>query len=196
MTSCPHHSRYRRRTSNTSENRPWPTCGGPYTVGPHTYIDTLPGSRNSTGRTSPAAVSNRRNMSAQGTGRLHRHRQGFEAAQHEVLAVLDLVGSDGEGQRRVATHEPIEHDLAFEPGQCGTEAVVDAMAEREVLVVGAADVEAVRLRELLRVAVRRRQQGDHLRSLGKHLTGDLEVGRGDAAGEVDGAVESQRLLHR
>src|SRR5262245_47373699 len=37
--------------------RPWPRCGGAYTVGPHRYIDTEPGSRRASSRTSLVAVS-------------------------------------------------------------------------------------------------------------------------------------------
>src|SRR5688500_15221038 len=40
--------------------------GGAYTVGPHTYIDTFPGSRVSNGTTWPRAVSKRRNTGTPG----------------------------------------------------------------------------------------------------------------------------------
>ena len=45
--------------SYTSTMRPWPMWGGAYTVGPHTYIDTLPGSRWASGTTCWVAVSYR-----------------------------------------------------------------------------------------------------------------------------------------
>src|SRR3954447_10469546 len=125
--------------------RPCPRWGGPYTVGPHTYIDTLPGSRRSRGNTSPLAVSNRRNMGAEGNRLPPHHRKGFQPAEDEVLAVLDVGGINAEAEVRVALGEAAEHDLALEPGQRGAEAVVDAVAEREVLVLDAPDVEAVRV---------------------------------------------------
>src|SRR5256885_9933563 len=44
-------------TSNTRLKRPWPTWGRSYTVGPQTYIDIPPASRNSSSATCPDAVS-------------------------------------------------------------------------------------------------------------------------------------------
>jgi hypothetical protein len=48
----------------------------------------------------------------------------------------DLAGGRlGERDRAVARGEDVERDPGFEPRETGTEAVVDAVAEREVLVV-------------------------------------------------------------
>ncbi len=51
----------------------------------------------------------------------------------------------------------VERDPALEPGQRGAEAEVDAVAEREVVVDLAVDVEAVAVGELAVVAVARRR---------------------------------------
>ena len=56
-TSRPDQVRYRRRTSHATLKRPWPRWGSSYTVGPHTYMDTCPGWRRSSGVVTPNAVS-------------------------------------------------------------------------------------------------------------------------------------------
>src|SRR3954466_5439198 len=65
--------------SNASAVRPWPTCGTSYTVGPHTYIESLPGSRVVSSTVSRRRVSRIRTMAGRGewsvAGRLARLQQ-------------------------------------------------------------------------------------------------------------------------
>ena len=56
-TSNPRHWRYRRIMSKVYAVRAWPTWGSSYTVGPHTYIDTRPGTSGSNGTTFRRRVS-------------------------------------------------------------------------------------------------------------------------------------------
>ena len=60
---------------------------------------------------------------------------GLVAAEDEVLAVDGLLGELEGGE---PLGERLEHLLALEPGQRRAEAVVDAVAEGEVVVVGPA----------------------------------------------------------
>src|SRR5690606_2750385 len=53
-----------------------------------------------------------------------------------------------------AANQPVEDDLAFESGQIGAQAVVDARSKAQRVVGVAGDVEALRVVELGRVAVR------------------------------------------
>ena len=76
-----------------------------------------------------------------------RDVHGLIAAEDEVLAVHGLLG---ELEGREPLGEGLEHLLALEPGQRGAEAVVDAVAEGEVVVVGPGDVEPVGVGEALR----------------------------------------------
>ena len=64
-----------------------------------------------------------------------RDVDGLVAAEDEVLAVDRLLG---ELEGREPLGERLERLLALEAGQRGAEAVVDAVAEGEVLVVGPA----------------------------------------------------------
>ena len=72
---------------------------------------------------------------------------GLVAAEHEVLAVHGLLGELEGGE---PLGERLEHLLALEAGQRGAEAVVDAVAEGEVVVVGPGDVEPVGVGERAR----------------------------------------------
>src|SRR6187399_1494736 len=83
-----------------------------------------------------------------------------QPAQQEAGEVAELVAF-GEGEPVEASRQLLEGDLALEPGQCGTEAEVDPLAECEVVTeVLAIGIEAVRLVVQLLVTIRRREH-DH-----------------------------------
>ena len=110
-----------------------------------------------------------------------------------MLAVDRLLG---ELERGEALGELLERLLAFEPGQRRAEAVVDAVAEGEVLDVGPADVDAIGVGEARRVAVGRREQGDDALARLDLDVADERGLRGDAAGEVDRAVVAEAAPRR
>src|SRR5437762_1461192 len=85
--------------------------------------------------------------------------------------------------------------LALQAREGGAEAEVDALAEGDVPVLGAAEVQAVRLGELRRVPVRGSEAHRHGPSRRDAAAADLHVLQGNAAGPLDGAVEAQELLH-
>src|SRR6185437_13313698 len=72
-----------------------------------------------------------------------------EAAQHQAIAVCpgERVAVHGEPQAGIAAEQSLEGDPGFEPGQGGAEAVMNPVAEYEVLPVAAADIEDVWRRE-------------------------------------------------
>src|SRR4029453_7360789 len=67
---------------------------------------------------------------------------------------------------------------------------------REVLVRGASDVEAIRIREPGRVAIGRREHPPDLRVLPQRDAVELDVGVQDAGGQDDRTVEAETLLDR
>src|SRR5262245_57708944 len=69
-------------------------------------------------------------------------RQPVEAAQHEGLAPIGMLGVV-EPQRRQTPQQGGDGDLALDAGELGAEAEMDAAAERQGADVGARDVEAV-----------------------------------------------------
>ena len=87
-----------------------------------------------------------------------------EPAQHEPVAVTpaQLGRVDGQSHVREPRVQGAEGDAPFHPGRRGAQAVVDAVAEREVATLGAGDVEGVRVAEAGPILVRRRERHDHL----------------------------------
>src|SRR5687768_16351755 len=78
------------------------------------------------------------------------HLQRFQAAEVEGGAVVG--GGAREAEVREAAEEGGEGDLALQAREGGAEAEVGAVAEGDVAALGAADDEAVGVRELFRVA--------------------------------------------
>src|SRR4051812_47135144 len=70
--------------------------------------------------------------------------QGTVAVGDEGAERSDLPGFGGDGQAGEAVEERGQRDRGLEPGEGCAETVVDAVAEGDVLLVGAGDVEAVR----------------------------------------------------
>jgi hypothetical protein len=97
---------------------------------------------------------------------------------------------------REALSEPAEDDLPLGAGERRPEAVMDSQAEAKGMVVGAPDVEAVGIRESLRIAVRGAQEGDDALIWSERDAfelGGLEHVAGD---QLNGAVVAKHLLHR
>ena len=88
----------------------------------------------------------------------------------------------------------VEGDLPLHPGQRGTDAVVDAPAETEGCVVGAPEIEPVRVLETVRIAVGRTLEHHDAVTAGERLAHQLGGLEGGAQIELDRTVESQQLL--
>src|SRR5207237_9891636 len=80
-----------------------------------------------------------------------KHRESLPPPDSRRVRLLGIVPVD------LPRREPLQHlfqrDAAFETRQRGTEAEVDAVTERQVVVDLAGDVEAVAVREAALVAV-------------------------------------------
>ncbi len=70
------------------------------------------------------------------------------------MGPVESVTADSEAQARVTPEQRLERDSGFEPGQGRAQAVVDSVTEPEVRSVGPVDVQYVRRRETIRIAVR------------------------------------------
>src|SRR3954462_8720826 len=109
-------------------------------------------------------------MAPQGTGAPtvwrdgsgEQDREGLEAAQHDRVAVAGSYVAPTRLDHREAFEQPVEHHLSLGAGERGTQAEVDPRAEAHDRSRAASDVEALRVGECARVAVRRSQQGDDL----------------------------------
>ena len=88
-----------------------------------------------------------------------QHRQLLPAAHGAGVRLLGALPVDV--PLREAVEHLVERDAALEPGQRGTQAEVDAVAEREVVVDLPLDVEAVGVGEVALVAVARRGEQHH-----------------------------------
>jgi hypothetical protein len=79
------------------------------------------------------------------------NRKRAKAAQEDArLSGWSIVEQLDGGQ---ALRESAEDDLALQPGQPGAQAVVDAPAETDRVIVGPADAETLRVAEAIGVAV-------------------------------------------
>src|SRR5262247_51814 len=79
--------------------------------------------------------------------------QGLQPAQRRGLPPLQL--RVGQAQTRHALEQRAQRELTLHAGQRGSEAEVNAEPEGDVAVVGACDVEPVRIREVGRIPVGR-----------------------------------------
>src|SRR5262245_49899359 len=78
-------------------------------------------------------------------------RQLLQASQGEALAVLRVLGD--EGQIRQPPHERVDRDLTLDARERRAKAEVDAPAKGDVPVVHASQIQAVGLGEVRGVAV-------------------------------------------
>src|SRR6185312_13274596 len=94
-----------------------------------------------------------------------------------------------------AAEELADRELGLQPGERGAEAVVDALAVADVLVVRAFEVESVGVLEPFRVTVRRPVTQEDRRARRDGGAGDLDVLEGRAGGpELDRRLKAQQLL--
>jgi hypothetical protein len=96
------------------------------------------------------------------------------SAQDGARPVRGWIGD--EARVPEAASELDERDLGFEASERSAEAVVDAAAVAQVLVVASVGDEPLRVAELERVTVSRREQEMDVRTLGDGPAGDLDVG--------------------
>src|SRR5918912_159674 len=94
------------------------------------------------------------------SGSAKRDGKALQSAEGHVQLPLELLRRELEV--RQAAEDRLERDLAGDPREGGAGAVVDPVAEGDVLVRPAPEVEAVGLRELVAVAVRGSQHDEHL----------------------------------
>src|SRR6185437_15492102 len=97
---------------------------------------------------------------------------------------------------RKALHEPTDRDTGFEPRERQPRALMDAEAEREMPVRRAANIEAVRLRKLFRVAIGRADAQRDRRAPRDCDATDRGVDARHAVAELIRTLEAQALLHR
>jgi hypothetical protein len=71
---------------------------------------------------------------------------------------------------------------------------VDSGAEGEVVVAGAVDVEPVRVGEVVRVAVGGRDEGEEVLAAGDAVAADVDLGQGDAPGELERGGVAEGLV--
>ena len=100
------------------------------------------------------------------------------------------------GQRvtREALEEARQRDARLEPDQVQSRTGVDAEAEGHVPVRLAVNVEAVRIAELRRIAVRATDADVDTRVRWQFQTRDLDLLRRDAVAQLNRAVEAQELF--
>src|SRR5690606_6381299 len=123
-------------------------------------------------------------------------RQLAQAAEHRVAVPDQLVRLDGEPQAGPALRQLAEDDLPLQARERVAEAEVGAEAEREVAVRLARDVEAVRVGELLGIAVGGAEREDHRLALPHLLAAELDVRLGELEQELDRRVVAEQLLDR
>ena len=127
---------------------------------------------------------------------IHRECHGQMAQPAQQKGVAPARRRVHEAQSGQAAKDRRNRDLRLQPRQWSADTVVNAAAEAQVVSgVGAADVEAVRLRETLRVAVGgAKQQHDAFAAL-RTLSTDPHVVLERARGALHRRVKTQDLLH-
>src|SRR5688500_11754872 len=108
VTSLPNAISQRRSTSNETPERMWPTCGAAWTVGPQTYIPTVPSTSGVNGRTWRARVSYRRRLTGASL-RTARRRAGYDEGDRQRREPLAATGeAEPVGRRAGDRHRRAE----------------------------------------------------------------------------------------
>src|SRR5437763_3114035 len=111
-----------------------------------------------------------------------------------VAQLPDRTGRDVQAQVGEAGEQHAEHDLTLQARQRRTQAVVDAVPERQVRVGRTGEVHPVARLELRRVPVRRLEVEHELAALRNQHTADLHVLAGEAHVDGAGTVQAQQLV--
>src|SRR5262249_24613457 len=115
------------------------------------------------------------------------------SAEYLVVPVRRRI--DDESRVLHPANEVADRDLSLQPRERAAETDVDAAAVAEVLVVLAFEVDLVRVREAVWVAVARSIQHNDRRALWNGRSRNLDVFEGGAGGpELDRRFETQELL--
>ena len=114
------------------------------------------------------------------------------ATQVEVLVVPKLGGCQLQGP--ALREHGGKGDAALEAGEWCTGAIMVAVAQGEMMIQFAGDIETVRVGEMTRVAIGRRQHGQDEVPAVNRLAAAFHVFRGNAAHELHGAIVPQELL--
>jgi hypothetical protein len=118
-----------------------------------------------------------------------------EPSHDQAAAPAEVVRVGGEGEVGEAVEEGGEGVLGFETGERGADAVVDAVAEAEVGVVAAGEVEQVGLVEAGGVAVSGGEDDQDRVAGGDGLAAEGDRGGGVApGGELHRAVVAEEFL--
>lgn len=127
--------------------------------------------------------------------RFELDRKGAQSTHDEPATPAQIARFSRKSQVRKAPQQGGKRGLPLQPGQRRPHAVVDAVPVSEVLIVTPREVQGVRIREPLRVAVGRRQHhqygvpgGDLLAAQGQRL-GGVPPGR-----HLDRPVEPEQFL--
>src|SRR5688500_7366518 len=108
----------------------------------------------------------------------------MQSPEGDSLSPADF--SRGELQVRQAAQQCVDGDLRFHSRQRGAEAEVTAAAEREVLIVVAADVETVGIGKDGGITIGGGDGGEDDVAALERLSAELEIFAGDAAGPLHG----------
>ena len=111
---------------------------------------------------------------------------------------MNGISSNGTARRSVGRRRTtaVEHDLELQAGEVLAEALVRAEAERDVVARAAREVDLVRLRKDLGIAVGDVRERVHRLAFADQRAADLDVGRGEPLMTDLGDREvAQQLLH-
>src|SRR5262245_12071287 len=105
--------------------------------------------------------------------RLEIERQGFQAAEGRERQPLNR--RRREAQAREAVQDGVDGDLAFQAGERRAQAEVRSVAEGDMPIIRARDVEAVGIEELRRVAIRGGQADRDALPLWERLPAEFQI---------------------
>ena len=120
--------------------------------------------------------------------------QGVEAAEHDAGAEARGVSTQADLGEPLQQH--LQHDASLKTRQRGTEAMVDAVPERQVGRCAAPDIEPVRVRERLGAAVGRAEQQHDVVAPAQRESVHVAVGKSAPERRLHRRVVTQQLFDR
>ena len=125
------------------------------------------------------------------------HRQRLQAVDERARPPAQRLGGHRQPHRAEPRQQVREGDLRLQPGQRRAQAVVDAVAERQVPRSLPAKIQPVRVGVPGRIAVRRAQRDDHRVAAADARPADLDGLGGEPVGRVVDRVHvPEQFLHR
>src|SRR6184192_3648282 len=124
--------------------------------------------------------------------RSEHHPQGGQASKTHVVPPGDR--ARGKPQVGKALHQFAERGLTFNPSQRSAKTEVAGPAERDMPVVGSSNIQAVRVRKALRVAVGRAHHRNHRLTFTNQFAAELDVLWSDAGRLLAGRFVAQEFF--